>query len=45
MVVFYKGWRFIYVGVREDEGADVGEDDYRAGSKEKELLPEFPLAI
>ena len=45
MVVFYKWWRFIYVGVREDGGADVGEDDYRAGSKDKGLLPEFPLAI
>ena len=43
MVILYK-WRGLHVaGVREDECADMGEGDHRTGSKDKKILPEFPI--
>ena len=43
MVVLYK-WRRLHVaGLRENEGAHMGESDHRTGGKYKQILPEFPI--
>lgn len=43
VVVLYKWRRLQVAGLRENEGADVGENDHRTGGKDKQILPEFPI--